>query len=110
MLRYIKLDGGQCPSRKFVVTLLNLDAKPYTWKLSPGENYCQFHHLFSLMKSHHANFLSCVKDYIEDMATFTALAKIYVSAIQVTCSWAWRNFCPVMYTVHVCGITTAYVG
>ena len=24
-----------------------------------------------------ANFLSCVNDYIEDMATFTALAKIY---------------------------------
>ena len=24
-----------------------------------------------------ANFLSCVNDYIEDMATFTVLAKIY---------------------------------
>ena len=28
-------------------------------------------------KFYHANFLSCVNDYIEDMVTFTALAKIY---------------------------------
>ena len=28
---------------------------------------------------YHANFLSCVKEYIEYMATFTALAKIYSS-------------------------------
>ena len=26
---------------------------------------------------YHVNFLSCVNDYVEDMATFTAFAKIY---------------------------------
>ena len=33
--------------------------------------------MLSLVKFYHANFLSCVNDYIEDMATFTALVKIY---------------------------------
>ena len=28
---------------------------------------------------YHANFLSCIDDYTEDMATFTTLAKIYSS-------------------------------
>ena len=35
-----------------------------------------FYYLLSLAKFL-ANFLSCVNDYIEDMATFTTLAKIY---------------------------------
>ena len=43
----------------------------------PGENLCQFHHLLLLAKFLSHKFLSCVNDYIEDMATFTALAKIY---------------------------------
>ena len=34
-----------------------------------ARNFRQFHHLLSLV--------SCVNDYIEDMATFTALVKIY---------------------------------
>ena len=48
-------------------------------EFSPGENYCQFNHLFSLAKFfYHVNFLSCVKDCIEDnnMVTFTVLAKL----------------------------------
>ena len=45
----------------------------------------QFRHLLSLAKFYHVNFLSCVNDYIEDMATFTTLAKFIppnISAIQ----------------------------
>ena len=34
-------------------------------------------HLLSLAKFLSYKFLSCVNDYIEDMATFTTLAKIY---------------------------------
>jgi hypothetical protein len=30
-----------------------------------------------MVKFYHANFLSHVKDYIEDMVTFSALAKIF---------------------------------
>ena len=40
------------------------------------------------------NFLSRVNDYIEDMATFTALAKIYstkINILQYKGSWAWQN-------------------
>ena len=35
-------------------------------------NFRQFRHVLLLAK-----FLSCVNDYVEDMATFTALARIY---------------------------------
>ena len=48
----------------------------YRRKFSPGENFRQFRHLLSLANFLSANFLSCVNDYIEDMATFTTLAKI----------------------------------
>ena len=48
---------------------------PHSWIFSPGENYCQVRHLISLVKILSANFFSCVKDCIVDMATFTALAK-----------------------------------
>ena len=47
---------------------------PYKQKFSPGENIYQFHHLLSLAKFLSREFLV---DYIEDMATITALAKIY---------------------------------
>ena len=40
-------------------------------------NFRQFRHLLSLVKFLYENFLSCINDYIEDMVTFTALAKIY---------------------------------
>ena len=43
-----------------------------------GENFHKFHHLvFSLVKILSAIFLSCVNDYIEDIANFTTLVKIY---------------------------------
>ena len=41
---------------------------PYTWKISPGENFVTFN--LPSGNIYHANFLSCVNDYIEDMATF----------------------------------------
>ena len=40
---------------------------------------------------YHANFLSCVNDYIEDMATFTAWRKFIF--LQYKGIWGWRNFC-----------------
>ena len=45
----------------------------YSRKFSPGENFCQFRHLLSLVK-----FLSenSFDDYIEDMVTATTLVKI----------------------------------
>ena len=49
---------------------------PYSRYFSPGENFCQFRHLFLLAKILSANFFSCINDYTVDMATFTALAKI----------------------------------
>ena len=46
-------------------------------EISPGKNFCQFRHLLSLAKySSH-----CIDDYIENMATFTTLAKIYSTKI-----------------------------
>ena len=68
-------------------------------KFSPGENFHQFHHLLLL-----ANFLPCVNDYIEDMASFTTLAKIY--SIEYFCSikvaglgeiFVQQNFCYIRY-------------
>ena len=47
------------------------------WKFLPGENFCRFCHQLSLAKFLSCEFLSRVNDYIEDMVTFTALAKIY---------------------------------
>ena len=49
----------------------------YTQRFSPGENFRQFHHLLSLANFYHTNLLSCVNLYIEDMGTFTVLAKSY---------------------------------
>ena len=43
----------------------------YMRKVSPGEKFRQFRHLLSLAKFESFN------DYIEDMATFTTLVKIY---------------------------------
>ena len=40
-------------------------------------NFCQFGHLLSLAKFYHANFLTCVNDYIEDMADLYHLVRIY---------------------------------
>ena len=56
----------------------------YSRKFSPGENFHQFHHLV-LMKFCSVNFLSCVNDCIDYIATFTALAKfipLNISVIQ----------------------------
>ena len=50
---------------------------PYKRKFSPGEKFRQFRHLLLLAKFFIREFLSRVNDYIEDMATFTALVKIY---------------------------------
>ena len=44
------------------------------WKLLPGESYHQFRHLFLLAKFLLCKCLSCVNDYIEDIAP---LAEIY---------------------------------
>ena len=53
-----------------------------------------------------ANFLSCVNDYIEDMATFTALTKIY--SIEYFCNTkapglgeilVQRKFSPIRYNI-----------
>ena len=45
-------------------------------------------------------FFSCVKDYIADMATFTALVKILsLENFYNTDSWAWQKFCPTKFLV-----------
>ena len=41
-----------------------------------GENFRQYRHLISLPKILSTNFFSCVKDFIADMVTSTALAKL----------------------------------
>ena len=62
---------------------------PYTRKFSPGEKFRQFHHPLLLAKFlSHEHFVLC-NDYIEDMATFTALAKIFVQ----------RKFCRIRYSL-----------
>ena len=76
---------------------------PYTRKFSPGQKFFQFCHHWR--NFYHVNFLSCVNDCIEDMATFTALAKIYFTKIflQYKGIWGWQNFCQVKiftYMVH----------
>ena len=48
----------------------------YSRYFSPGENFRQFRHLLLLAKILSVNIFLCVNDYIVDMATFTALAKI----------------------------------
>ena len=69
---------------------------PYSWKFLPGEKFRQFHHLVLLMKICCANFLSCVNGYVEDMATFSVLVKIYFTEYRrsgnfhVSCT---INFC-----------------
>ena len=51
---------------------------PYMWKFLPGEKFRQFRHLLLLAKFlSRKYFVLCYNDYIEDMATFTTLAKIY---------------------------------
>ena len=42
----------------------------------------KFRHLLSLANILTTNFLFCVIDYIDNMATFTTLAKLNISAIQ----------------------------
>ena len=51
----------------------------YTRKFLPGENFANFSICSHWQNFYHANFLSCVNNYIllEDMTNFTALAKIY---------------------------------
>ena len=65
-------------------------------------NFWQFRHLLSLAKFLSVNFLSCVNDYIEDMAIFTALVKIY--STEYFCNTKVVNFCPAKifgYTVYI---------
>ena len=52
---------------------------PYGQKYSPRENFANFATGLHGWNFYPANFLSCINDYTEDMATFTALAKIYSS-------------------------------
>ena len=54
-----------------------LGAILYSRKFSPGENFRQFCYLVLLARFCSMNFLSCVNNYIEHMATFTVLAIIY---------------------------------
>ena len=59
-------------------------------------------HLLSLVKFLSANILSCViNDYIEDVATFTTLAKIY--------SIELANFCQVKISVRLLANTWANI-
>ena len=54
-------------------------------------------------------FLLCVNDYLEDMATFTTLAKIILpNILQYKGRWAWRNFCPAKSFVHTVVNTYIY--
>ena len=49
------------------------------WKFLPREDFYLFCHLLLLARILSTNFLSCVNNYlhVEDIATFTALVKIY---------------------------------
>ena len=57
-------------------------------------------------KIYPANFLPRIDDYTEDMATFTALAKIYSSEyfcnarVAGTIMWGLANFCPAKIFGH----------
>ena len=60
-------------------------------------------------------FLSCVNDYIEDMATFTTLAKIYSTEYFCNTKVAGlgKIFCPCsenfrLYGMHTCNIRTYF--
>ena len=67
--------------------------KPTTGINRIGRNFHQFRHLLLLAKVLSTNFLSCVNGYMEDMATFTTLVKIY----------SIKYFCFLLsYTVQVC--------
>ena len=57
-------------------------------KFLPGENFANFATCSLLAKFLSVNFLSSVNDYIEDMVTLTALAKIGIFH-KGTCTWAW---------------------
>ena len=71
------------------------------WKFSPEENFRQFCHLLSLAKFfYHANFLSYVNDYMEDMAIFTTIYSTEYFCQTNKGSWAWRNLCQVKI-IHV---------
>ena len=60
--------------------------KVLSYYVSPGENFCQFRHLLSEQKKELYSVIKIfANDYKEDMATFTALAKI----LQYKGSWAW---------------------
>ena len=54
------------------------------------------------LKVYQANFLSCVNDCIEDMATMTALAKYLFMHQNIKGSWAWQNrkFPRTQYIIH----------
>ena len=76
----------------------------YSWKFLPGENFSSVLSPSLVGKNLSMTFLSCVKDYIEDMATSVALVKIYSTeyfCIQKELGLAKfgsvKNFC---YTVH----------
>ena len=61
----------------------------YTEIFTRRKNFRQFHHLLSLAKILSANYLSCVNDYIEDMATFIALVKICSTGYFCNTKIAW---------------------
>ena len=81
------------------IFLIDQACQPYLLKLpkfSPGEKFYQFHHLLSVVKFLSMDFLSCVNDYVQDMATFTTFGEILFHQIflQYSGTWAWQNFCP----------------
>ena len=76
-----------------ITCMLIFAVLPYTWKFSPiSPAICSYWRNFYC-----ANFLFCVNDYIEDMATFTALVKIYST----------EYFCNTK--VHVAGLGEIFV-
>ena len=80
-------------------------------KFLPGENFANFTICSHWRNIYHANFLSCVNDYIEDMATFTASVKFY--SIEYFCNtkvhisgvgeiFVKRKFSRIWYYFHLC--------
>ena len=81
-----------------MVSLLHVHVL-YSQKFSPEEDFHQFHHLFLSAKFLSANFLSCVNDYMEDIAlNWQTIIPLNISVIQRFL----QDFCPVKifsYTV-----------
>ncbi len=48
------------------------------------ERFCQFHHRLPMGKFYHANSLSYINHYIEDVVTFTALVKTCFTKINIS--------------------------